>query len=128
MIQFKDDVIFTGHLATEELSRIVASSFAMVYVSVFEGFGIPVLEAMKCEVPVITSNISSMPEVAGDAALLVDPFDVNSISEGMIQLFTDEILRKDLTEKGKVQSNKFSWDNTADVVWGAVEDVLKSAQ
>jgi glycosyltransferase involved in cell wall biosynthesis len=123
-MQFKEDVIFTGHLETEELSKIVASAFAMVYVSVFEGFGIPVLEAMKCEVPVITSDISSMPEVAGDAALLVNPFDIHSISEEMIQLYNDEILRKDLVEKGKIQSKKFSWDNTADVLWNTAMEIL----
>jgi len=81
--KFRDDIIFTGHLSNENLPKYLASADALTYVSVFEGFGIPILEGMSSGIPVITSNVSSMPEVAGDAALLIDPHDSLSISEGM---------------------------------------------
>src|SRR5665213_3900259 len=79
-MKYKSDVIFTGRLEVDELCKVVGAAFAMAYASYFEGFGIPIVEAIQCEIPVITSNVTSMPEVAGDAALLVDPFSVDSIS------------------------------------------------
>ena len=84
-MQFSHDVIFCGRLEPMELNRVISSATAMTYVSYFEGFGIPILEAFHCETPVITSNITSMPEVAGDAAILVDPFSIQSICDGMDQ-------------------------------------------
>src|ERR1051325_1674730 len=82
-MKFKDDVKFTGHLTTGDLSKLMSNAIAMVYVSRFEGFGIPIIEAMQCGTPVITSNVSSMPEIAGEAALLVSPESVNEIAEAM---------------------------------------------
>jgi glycosyltransferase involved in cell wall biosynthesis len=125
-MQFKDDVIFTGRLSSEELKNVLGSALAMVYVPYFEGFGIPILEAMNCDTPVITSNITSMPEVAGDAALLVDPFSVESISDAMIYLSKDESMRNSLIEKGRKRAKDFSWDRTADALWRCIETAVNS--
>lgn len=126
-MQFKNEVKFLGHVAPNELSEIVASALAMVYVSLFEGFGIPVIEAMSCEVPVITSNLTSMPEAAGDAALLVNPNSVEEIAAAMKKMFEDSSIRNLLIEKGKTQLKKFSWDLTADKLWKCCEQVLNKA-
>lgn len=112
-MKHKDDVVFVGHLQMAELHRVTAAALASVYVSYFEGFGIPIVEAYKCDVPVITSNVTSMPEVAGDAALLVDPFDIESIA-GALELVMDENVRNSLIEKGRARRNDFSWDKAAE--------------
>ncbi len=116
------DVHFLGRSSGEELAYIVACSEAMIYVSYFEGFGIPVLEGMKSGVPVVTSNISSMPEVGGNAAIYVDPFSVSSIKEGMIKVLDKEQF-KGYCEKGIEQAKKFSWDNSAEIIWRSIEKV-----
>ncbi|MBN2349865.1 MAG: glycosyltransferase family 4 protein [Bacteroidales bacterium] len=122
--KYRNEIIFTGRMGIEPLSKIMASSFAVTYPSFFEGFGIPILEALKCDVPVITSITSSMPEVGGEAALYVDPQSVDSIKEVMIQLFLDTNLRDDLIQKGRIQRQKFSWDNTADLLWKSIETCM----
>ncbi len=111
-MRHKDDVVFVGHLQMSELQRVTAAALASVYVSYFEGFGIPIVEAYKCDVPVITSNVTSMPEVAGDAALLVDPFNIESIASAL-ELVMDENVRNSLIEKGRIRRNDFSWDTAA---------------
>lgn len=125
-MQFKNEVKFLGHVSPNELGEIVASAFAMVYVSLFEGFGIPIVEAMSCEVPVITSNITSMPEAAGDAALLVNPNSVEEISSAMKNLVEDSTLQNSLIEKGRTQLKKFSWDLTAEKLWRCCEKILNN--
>ena len=119
-LQYKEDVIFPGHLSRIDLSRLMAGASALVYVSLFEGFGIPIVEAMNCDVPVITSNDSSMPEIAGDAGLLADPFSVTDIAAKMKMLCDDEVLRQELISKGKIQRQKFTWQRTADRLWECV--------
>jgi glycosyltransferase involved in cell wall biosynthesis len=123
-MKYKGDVVFTGRLSQGELSRVLASSIAMVYVTYFEGFGIPILEGFQCETAVITSNCTAMPEVAGDAALLVDPFSVDSIKGAMLLLAKDESLRKSLIEKGKIRKQKFSWNKTATLLWESIEKAV----
>lgn len=118
------DVVFTGHVTPDQLGPLVASAFAMVYVSLFEGFGIPIVEAMNCRVPVITSNVTSMPEAAGDAALLVDPYNVDDIAAGMEKLVSTVDLYNALIENGKQQIQKFSWDLTAQKLWACCKKVL----
>ena len=120
-MKHKDDVVFVGHLQMDELHRVTAAALASVYVSYFEGFGIPIVEAYKCDVPVITSNVTSMPEVAGDAALLVDPFDVESIASAL-ELVMDENVRNSLIEKGRVRRNDFSWDKAAEGWWDVISE------
>jgi glycosyltransferase involved in cell wall biosynthesis len=126
-MKHQDKVVFTGHLQMKELHLVLGSALALAYVSYFEGFGIPLVEAMRCEVPVLTSDKTSLPEVAGDAALFCDPFSVESISEGLLRMANDESLRKSLVEKGKFRAKEFSWDKTSDTVWNAILKV-KNAQ
>ena len=97
----------------------------MAVVSYFEGFGIPLVEAMKGDCPILSGNLTSLPEVAGDAAIYCDPFDVNSIKEGLKKLDNDENLRNSLIEKGREQAEKFSWDFTAEKIWTVLENQLK---
>jgi len=121
VMSFKDDVIFLGRQPIEDLAKITGSAMAMTYVSYFEGFGVPIIESMKSGVPVITSSVTSMPEVSGDAAILVDPFDVNSIAGAMLRINKDYDMVKTLTSKGIEQSSKFSWDATATKMWDCIE-------
>ncbi len=118
---FKHDIFFCGRLPDTELKKVTASALAQVYVSLFEGFGIPILEAMSCETPVITSNTSSMPEVGGDAVLYADPYSIESISKALIKIYKDKKLRENLVKKSVEQKNKFSWDKTATLVWESLE-------
>lgn len=121
----KPDVIFTGRVSFEELCRITAGALAMTYVSTFEGFGIPIVEAMRSGVPVITSNVTSMPEIAGNAALLCDPFSVQSISGAMIRIASDDQLRIKLIDAGLKRQADFSWDKTAKQLWESVEKTIE---
>lgn len=127
-MQFKDDVRFIGRLEAGELQEVIASALAMTYVSYFEGFGIPIVEAFRCETAVITSNITSMPEVAADAAILVDPFSISSISEALRKITFDERLRKELIARGKVRSHDFSWQKSADRLWISMEKALSGTK
>ncbi len=102
---------FTGHVTDEEFAALISGAQAMVYPSLYEGFGLPILEAFNANVPVVTSNLSSMPEVAGDAAILVDPYEVESISEGITKALKNQ---KTLKDKGLTQKNKFSWLKAAE--------------
>ena len=124
-MKHKEDVVFVGHLQMSELNRVAAAALASVYVSYFEGFGIPIVEAYKCDVPVITSNVTSMPEVAGDAALLVDPFNIDSIADAMVQML-DENVRNSLIEKGRIRRDDFSWDKAAIGWWDVIEKVVET--
>ncbi len=108
----ENDVVFAGYVSTEMLRSYYMHSVALVFPSLNEGFGMPVLEAMSLGAPVITSNVSSLPEAAGDAALLVDPHNVDAIAGAMEKLFTDPELRKTLIAKGHQQAQKFSWEKT----------------
>lgn len=119
-----NSVVFTGRLQNEEMNNVLASALALVFVPYFEGFGIPIIEAMQCEVPVICSNITSMPEVAGDAAILVDPYNVEAIKNAMANVAADAQLRKLLIEKGNVRKHFFSWEKTANLLWESVTRCL----
>jgi glycosyltransferase involved in cell wall biosynthesis len=123
---YRDDINFTGRLPEEELNAVVGSSICLIYASLFEGFGIPILEAMQCQVPVMTSNITSMPEVGGNAVYYVDPYSVHSIADGMNIIFRDNALRQQLINLGLEQLKKFSWDNTASRLWNTVEKTMKT--
>ena len=112
----KQDVVFTGRLSDDDLASVIGSAYAMAYVPLFEGFGLPILESNQCGVPVICSNTSSMPEVGGDACVLVDPYSVQSISEGM-NCIIQEDKYKEIKSKCKLNAERFSWDTTAQLVW-----------
>ena len=113
---YREQILLQGYLGPDELRRVLGAAFALTYVSLFEGFGVPILEAMQCEVPVITSDVSSMPEVAGDAALLVDPHSIEGIAQAMRQLTADPHLVQGLLEKGREQAQRFTWDRASEVV------------
>jgi glycosyltransferase involved in cell wall biosynthesis len=119
--KYRDDVVMTGYIPENELAKITGAAYGMVYPSLLEGFGVPVLEAMQCDAPVITSAGTSMSEIAGDAALYADPHDHTDIAERMIQLYKDERLRKELIEKGREIVKQYSWDKTAALLWQCIE-------
>lgn len=120
----KDEIIFAGRQPADELAKLTASAHAMIYVSLFEGFGIPIIEAMNCDVPVLSSNVTSMPEVAGDAAVLVNPDDDDEIAWGMKRIAFDYALRSSLIDMGRIQKQKFTWDKSAQLLWQTIETVL----
>ena len=116
-------VIFTGYVPDDDLPALLSGALAFVYPSLYEGFGFPVLEAMACGAPVVCSNVSSLPEVAGDAALLVDPLDTAALAAALARLVGDEGLRRELRERGFRQVRKFSWRRCAGQVLGVLERV-----
>lgn len=118
-------VIFPGYVADEDLGALLSGAEAFVFPSLYEGFGIPVLEAGGCGVPVITSNTSSLPEVAGDAALLVDPLDVDAIADAMYRLVTDASLRAELARRGLENVKRFSWEKCARETLAILESVAQ---
>jgi len=124
----KSNIHFVGRLPNEAIEKLYANAEALVYPSLFEGFGLPILEAMYAETPVITSNVSSMPEVAGNAALLVNPLKYESIKEAMLRILTEDGLAKDLVEKGKLQREKFKWENTAEKLWNSIMKVVEDTK
>ena len=109
----KGDVILTNYVGDEDLINLYRSADMFVFPTLYEGFGLPVLEAMGCGAPVITSNISSLPEIAGEAAVLIDPLDVGQISDAMVKIAFSEDRRRELREKGLAQASRFSWTQTA---------------
>jgi glycosyltransferase involved in cell wall biosynthesis len=111
---------FLGYVAEDVLPSILGASLGLTYVSLFEGFGLPILEALHCEVPVLTSNRSAMPEVAGTAALLVNPMDIQEIATGLQQLYEDENLREQLVVQGKLERDRYDWKETAALVYQAL--------
>jgi glycosyltransferase involved in cell wall biosynthesis len=123
--KYRDDLVLLKYVSDDELAKITASAYALVYPSFFEGFGLPILEAMQSGTPVICSNTSSMPETAADAALLADPNDPASIAKQMLAVYKVETLRDELVQKGKLRAADFSWDITAKLVWNAI---LKTVQ
>lgn len=111
--QFKDRIIFTGYVPDEDLSAIYSGATAFIFPSLYEGFGLPILEAMQCGTPVISSNSTSLPEVAGDAAIVVAPKDEDALCQAMLNLLTDSNLCQNLTQKGLERSKEFSWHKCA---------------
>lgn len=123
-LKHQESIHFTGHLKLDELAKITASAEALTFVSYFEGFGIPIVEAMQCGTPVITGDKTALPEVAGDAAILVDPFNVKEISDALAELDDSPLLQKELSENGLKQAKLFSWDKTAAFCWQVIEKEL----
>lgn len=117
---YREDIILTGRLEAGELARLTAAAEAMTFVSYYEGFGIPLVEAMACGTPVICSDRTSLPEIAGQAGITVDPYSPDKISEAMMQVTSDEKLRSSLMEAGFERSRQFSWDRSAQLLWESV--------
>jgi glycosyltransferase involved in cell wall biosynthesis len=112
-LQLTESVILTGYVPEKDLPALYSGALCFVYPSYFEGFGLPPLEAMKCGAPVITGNRTSLPEVVGEAGLLVDPFDVDALGAAMNRLISDSELRAELTTKGLERAKLFDWRETA---------------
>ena len=121
---YKLDIIFTGRLSDENLQNMLGAAYALSFVPIFEGFGLPIVEAFQSGVPVISSNVTSMPEVAGDAALMVNPFNVKDIAAGMEKLSVSNELRNQLIAKGHIQKQLFSWSRTAGLLWNCIEKTI----
>ncbi len=110
--KFKKDIIFLGYVDAQKLPALLGAALALTYISLFEGFGVPIIEAMACEVPVITSNCTAMPEISKNAALLIDPNNTQEIVLAMQNIYSDTYLRTQLIELGKMRKNDFDWDIT----------------
>lgn len=124
-LQLDNDIIFMGYLADEDLPAIYSGASVFTFPSLYEGFGIPLLEAMQCEVPVIASNTSSIPEVVGDAGILLDPHDIDEWAENIYRVLTNKDLYEELIAKGKQQASKFSWEKVANETLAVYEKALK---
>lgn len=121
--KYRDDVVMTGYVPDEELVKITGAAYGMIYPSLWEGFGVPVLEAMRGDVPVITSGSSAMSEIAKDAALYADPSSYTEFADQMMLLYKDENLRKELIVKGRTIAAEYDWNRTAGLLW---ETILKA--
>ncbi|ANH80762.1 hypothetical protein A8C56_07010 [Niabella ginsenosidivorans] len=123
-LRYADEVIFTGRIDDPELVNLLGASQALVFVPTFEGFGLPIVEGFQAGVPVICSNTSSMPEVAGEAALLVDPFNVDAIARAMKDIATNEHLRNEFIRKGSARSREFSWDASGRQLYQSIRAMI----
>jgi glycosyltransferase involved in cell wall biosynthesis len=121
---YQKDIIFTGYVANEEVPKLVGAALAVTYISLSEGFGIPILEGFNCDVPVLTSTTTSMPEVAADAALLVNPESVEDIAKALEKLAFDADLRTELIEKGQKRRLDFDWNKAAAILYENIQAAL----
>jgi glycosyltransferase involved in cell wall biosynthesis len=119
-----DKILFTGYVPESDLAALYTGALCFAYPSYFEGFGIPLLEAMRCGAPTITSDRTCFPEVVGDASLIIDPFDEYSIADGLWRMISDAALREQLRSRGFVQSSLFDWRQTARLTLGVYERVF----
>ena len=126
-IEHKDRVIFTGRLGQERLMHALGGSEALAFVSYFEGFGIPVAEAMRCGVPVVAAEATSLPEVAGDAAHYCDPFNVSDIARALHDVCSDPMLHAALSKAGLKRSERYTWDRAAQDLWTSFERMARDA-
>lgn len=124
-MKHQSDVIFPGRVEPNDLSTLLSAAEMLVYPSYFEGFGIPILEAMYAETAVIASRTTSMPEVGGDAVLYIDPSDIDDIAHAISRL-RDKTLRQEFIEKGRLQRQKFSWEITANLLWDSMMKTIKA--
>lgn len=122
----KSHVIFTGYVSDQEVKHIYANATLFIYASLCEGFGLPILEAMQSGIPVITSNVSSMPEVAGDACYLVNPLETEEIKQAIKALMSSPQKREELTKKGLERARKFSWEKCAKEIYEIMNNLLNS--
>jgi glycosyltransferase involved in cell wall biosynthesis len=122
-----DSIILTGYVPHQDLAPLYSGAVCFVYPSVFEGFGLPPLEAMKCGTPVIVGNRTSLPEVVGDAGLMVDPFDVRALASAIERLICDSDFRSELRHKGLDQARKFDWRETARRTLDVYKEVVDTA-
>jgi glycosyltransferase involved in cell wall biosynthesis len=122
--KYREEVVLTHYLPENELARLTASAYALVYPSLYEGFGVPVLEAMQCQVPVLTSARTAMQEIAKDAALYAEATRFEDIADKMMRLYNDETLRNELIQKGQQVASRYSWDKTAELLWQTIQRAI----
>jgi glycosyltransferase involved in cell wall biosynthesis len=121
-----DRIVFTGFISERELDSLLRIAEMLIYPSLYEGFGIPILEAMKMGLPVITSNTTAMPEIAGEAALLVDPLNVSDMAKAMSRLLDDTALRNTLISRGLRRAGAYTWERASTMYLELYEEVLAS--
>lgn len=127
-LDVEDRIVFSGFVPDDKLPSYYRGSLGLLFPSFYEGFGLPVVEAMACGVPVLTSNTTSLPEVAGDAALLVNPESLDEIRSGIERLYFDQVLRSELIAKGFERAKSFSWDDVAQRVQAVLDEVAQSVK
>ncbi len=125
-LEYKNDIIFKGRFEPAQLHYALASATAIMYVSHFEGFGIPVLEGFNTDTPVITSDVTAMPEIAGEAAICVNPADCNAIADAMTTIVKDKSFRLSLIQKGRERKNNYSWNRSATLMWNSICKILEN--
>lgn len=118
--KYRDDVVLTDYLDEAAVEELLGAAYALVYPSFFEGFGVPVLEAMKCGVPALTSEHTSMQEIAADAGLYFNPHDHHDMADKLMRIYKDENLRRDMIGKGLLRAREFSWEKTASLLWDSI--------
>lgn len=121
-----DSIVFTGFIEDSFLPTLYNAADAFVYPSLYEGFGLPPLEAMSCKTPVITSNLTSIPEVTSDAAILINPHNIDELSSALVTLLNNDSLKQNLAEKGYKRSQNFTWNNTAEKTFAAYKKVIET--
>ena len=124
----ENEVLFLGIIRDEDMPMLYNCAEMFIYPSLYEGFGLPPLEAMACGIPIITSNTSSLPEVVGNAGIMVDPVDVNSLSEAMYNVLGDKELRRQMSKDGLKRAKLFSWDETAKKIIGIYDELYQRAK
>ena len=119
-----NQIMFTGFISDSELPSYYKGAIALLFPSLYEGFGLPAIEAMACGTPVLTSNITSLPEVVGDCGILIDPYNVEAITKGINTMYANKELRHKLSIEGKKRSKAFDWDKTAKIIHDTISKVL----
>jgi glycosyltransferase involved in cell wall biosynthesis len=122
--KFRSAVKLPGNLPDDLLAKVIAGAYALVFPDYFEGFALPVLQAMQSNVPVITSNVSSMPELGGEAALYAEPDDPSDIADQMKLIFKDENLRSRLVKQGETNAANYSWQRSVELMWSAIQQAV----
>ncbi len=120
---YAEDIVFTGYVPDEDLVALYNAADLFVHPSLFEGFGLPPLEAMACGAAVVTSNTSALPEVVGDAALTVDPLDVEALAAAIARVLSDGDLRTKLESRGPARAAQFTWERTARIVHDVYQSI-----
>lgn len=124
----RDRVELIGQVTDEELAALYRGAVALLFPSLYEGFGLPVLEAMACGTPVLTSNVSALPEVVDNAGVLIDPYEVEAIAEGIRRLVEDSALREELRRRGLERAKQFSWERTAQETWRVLQEAMSEGK
>jgi len=123
-MKHKADVVFTDRLSSDDVAKVIGAAEALCYVPYFEGFGVPIIEAQKAGVPVVCSNVSSMPEAAGGQAVLVDPMDVRSIQDGILKVLLNRDRRQQMILGGLENVKKYDWDKSAERMWDLMMETV----